>query len=92
MLNSVPAEEEESGSEADAETDPYYTRDELLAATPNIPLLETLEKAGGISCFGSVSDPTGGSGKAERAVCGREPAAYAGLPSTISTITTTAQP
>ena len=47
MLNSVLADEEESGSEGKTEADLYYTRDELLAATPNIPVLETLEKADG---------------------------------------------
>ena len=47
MLNSVLADEEERGSELTSEADTYYTRDELLAATPKIPILETLEKADG---------------------------------------------
>ena len=46
MLNVVLAEEE-SASELTAEADTYYTREKLLAATPKIPVLETLEKADG---------------------------------------------
>ena len=42
MLNAVRADEEDN-----ADTDTYYTRDELLSVTPNIPILETLEKADG---------------------------------------------
>ncbi len=40
MLNSVLANGEEGSASA------YYTRGELLAATPNIPILETLEADG----------------------------------------------
>ena len=47
MLNSVLANEEEFGPEENTEADPYFTRDELLALIPNIPVLETLEKADG---------------------------------------------
>ena len=48
MLNSVLAnEQDESGSAYKTDADNYYTRGELLAVTPNIPILETLEKADG---------------------------------------------
>ena len=47
-MNSVLASfEERQSSEYLANTNVHYTHDELLAATPDIPLLETLEKADG---------------------------------------------
>ena len=48
MMNSVdPDEGESSGSEFTNDIDHVYTRDDLMAITPNVPLLETLEKADG---------------------------------------------
>lgn len=42
LLNTVRA-----GEEDNADADPYYTYSELLALAPNVPILETLEKADG---------------------------------------------
>ena len=48
LVNSVLASaEERSSSEYKFAADTHYTREELLAATPNIPILETLEKVDG---------------------------------------------
>ena len=48
LVNSVFASaEERSSSEYKFAADTHYTREELLAATPNIPILETLEKIDG---------------------------------------------
>ena len=48
LVNSVLASaEERSSSEYQFAANTHYTRDELLAATPNIPILETLEKVDG---------------------------------------------
>ena len=48
LLNSgIVSAEESNSSEYLSPTDTYYTRDELLSATPNIPILETLEKVDG---------------------------------------------
>ena len=48
MMNSVdPDEEKSGGSEFTNDIDRLYTRDELMALTPNVPLLESLEKADG---------------------------------------------
>ena len=48
LANSVLASaEERNSSEYRFAADTHYTRDELLAVTPNIPILETLEKADG---------------------------------------------
>jgi putative endopeptidase len=47
LLNSGIASAEESNSSENQFADTHYTRDELLSATPNIPILETLEKVDG---------------------------------------------
>ena len=48
LVNSgLASAEERSRSEYRFAADTHYTRDELLAATPNIPILETLEKVDG---------------------------------------------
>ena len=48
MMNSVaPDEKESDGSEFTNDIDHIYTRDDLMAITPNVPLLDTLEKADG---------------------------------------------
>jgi putative endopeptidase len=48
LVNSVLASaEERSSSEYRFAANTHYTRDELLAATPNIPIVETLEKVDG---------------------------------------------
>ena len=48
MMNSVdPDEGKSDDSEFTNDIDRLYTRDELKALTPNVPLLETLEKAEG---------------------------------------------
>ena len=48
MMNSVdPDEEKGDGSEFTNDIDRLYTRDDLKALTPNVPLLESLEKADG---------------------------------------------
>ena len=48
MMNSVaPDEEESSDSEFANDIDHIYTRDDLMAIIPNVPLLDTLEKADG---------------------------------------------
>ena len=48
LLNSgIASAEESNSSEYPFPADTYYTRDELLSATPNIPILETLEKVDG---------------------------------------------
>ena len=48
LTNSVLASSEERrNSEYKANANTHYTHDELLTATPNIPLLETLEEADG---------------------------------------------
>ena len=48
LLNSgIASAEESNSSEYPFPADTHYTRDELLSATPNIPILETLEKVDG---------------------------------------------
>ena len=48
MMNSVdPDEEKGDGSEFTNDIDRLYIRDDLKALTPNVPLLESLEKADG---------------------------------------------
>ena len=48
MMNSVdPDKEESSDSEFANDIDHIYTRDDLMAIIPNVPLFETLEKADG---------------------------------------------
>ena len=47
LLNSGIASAEERNSSENQFADTHYTRDELLSATPNIPILETLEKVDG---------------------------------------------
>lgn len=42
-----PDEEKDDSSEFKNDIDHLYTRDDLMAITPNVPLLETLEKADG---------------------------------------------
>ena len=48
LLNSgIASAEESNSSEYPFPADTHYTRDELLSSTPNIPILETLEKVDG---------------------------------------------
>ncbi|MBO7670624.1 MAG: M13 family metallopeptidase, partial [Oscillospiraceae bacterium] len=47
MNTAVLDAEEAAGLEDPSPANVHYTRDELLAATPNIPILETFEKADG---------------------------------------------
>ena len=48
MMNTIdPDDEESDSSEFTNDIDRLYTRDDLKALTPNVPLLETLEKADG---------------------------------------------
>ncbi len=60
-MNAAPEDAEESGAPEDpSAADVYYTRDELLAATPNIPILETLEKVDGYTAMDRylIPEPT----------------------------------
>jgi putative endopeptidase len=47
MMNAAGPGEEESSPEFTEDVEHLYTRDDLMAAAPNVPLLETLEKADG---------------------------------------------
>ena len=54
-----PDEEKDDSSEFTNDIDHLYTRDDLMAITPNVPLLETLEKADGYPAMDKyyIQDP-----------------------------------
>ena len=58
LLNTALAEAEAAADPEDPSAfDVHYTRDELLAATPNIPIVETLEKVDGYPVLEQVLLP-----------------------------------